>query len=522
VSKLGDRLRRHSPEARAVHADGRWWTYGELVAEGSQRAAAWSLGPGDVVAIRADRGIEPVFAVCAAALANAALAVGDLDPAALRPKVIGPGQPIAWEPVPRDPRTALIIFTSGTTASPKAVVWSEARLAFDLATAAVVRTTTPGAIAAPLSTSFGLKDLILALYRGQSTVLVDVPFPWGLEEALRLGIERIKLTPTHALLALGTEHPLSSLRQVLVGAAPISSDVLNALAQRMPAARVGRIYGTTEVGAISVSWRDPRSPRLSTVGRPLPRRSVTIRDRAGRVQPPETWGHIVVDVPVWDAPDGYLDAPPELARRFANGRLWTGDRGKLDRAGHLVLGARASELIKVGGRTISAPAIERALGALGVEVGVVGIADPLLGQVPAAGYVPGALAGGELVAAAKQHLRADERPRWWLAWPALPVGSLGKLDRRALTAAMHRWTSAFRTTVALDFEVLPARELDADHVIADLGPATGTARSLALVARANARVITHVEIAPRSEPRDAPGGPAGFTAALRELAALLP
>ncbi len=475
-----------------------------------------------MVAVGADRGIEPVLAVCAAALANAALAVGDLDLAALRPKVAGPAQPITWEPVQRDPRTALVIFTSGTTASPKAVVWSEARLAFDLATAAIVRTTAPGAIAAPLSTSFGLKDLILALYRGQSTVLVDVPFPWGLEAALHLGIDRIKLTPTHAMLALGTELAVSSLRQVLVGAAPISSDVMSALAARMPAARIGRIYGTTEVGAISLHWRDPRRPQARTVGRPLPRRSVTIRDREGRVQPPETWGHVVVDVPVWDAPDGYLDAPPELARRFTNGRLWTGDRGKLDSAGFLVLGARASELIKVGGRTVSAPAIERTFAALGAPVGVVGGADPLLGQVPMAGFVPGSLTSVELLAAAQQHLRADERPRWWLAWAALPTTNLGKLDRRALGAGLQRWTSAFRTTVAIDLEVLPARELDADHVIADLGPADGTARSIALVARATGRVITRATIEPRSEPRDVTGGPPAFVAALRELAALLP
>jgi acyl-CoA synthetase (AMP-forming)/AMP-acid ligase II len=309
---------------------------------------------------------------------------------------------------------------------------------------------------------------------------------------------------------------------VQIGAAPVPASVLTALAARMPAARIGRIYGTTESGAISVQWLGARGAKSHTVGLPVLRRSVTIRDRAGRVQPPETWGNVVVDLPVWDGPDGYLEAPPARARWFANARHWTGDRGKLDADGFLVLGARASEIIKVGGRSTSAPAIERALQALGAPaVAVVGLADPLLGQVPVAVYIPDAPIA-PVIEAARRRLRADELPRWWLAVSHLPRAALGKLDRRALTAAVHRWTSAFRTSVAIDFEVVPARELDDHHVIADLGPAEGAARTLALVERSTDRVVARAIVDRSTGPRAPAVAPPAFIAALRELMALLP
>src|SRR5262249_52344380 len=78
MSQLGDRLRQHAREdaqAPAIHANGRWWTFAELVAAADKLALGAKRG--DVVAIAIDRGIEAVIATCAAALGDAVPAIFD-------------------------------------------------------------------------------------------------------------------------------------------------------------------------------------------------------------------------------------------------------------------------------------------------------------------------------------------------------------------------------------------------------------------------------------------------------------
>ena len=274
---------------------------------------------------------------------------------------------------------------------------------------------------------------------------------------------------------------------MLVASAPIAPAKLRALATRLPNARVGRTYGLTESGAATVVWAD-RHPGRLLHGRardrvPAHHRAAT---RDGRVLPPRTWGEVVIELPVWDHGDGYLDAPPELARRFDNGALWTGDRGKLDGSGFLVLGGRHAEILKVGGRSVSAPRIEESLGG---EVAVVGVPDKTLGQVACAIVVDPRRA---LATAA---VRADEAPRWVLPRHALPRGPTGKLRRGLLAREAARWTSTFPLSVAPDHRIFAAYALDPRACVVDGGiapwfcepPRAG--RAIALVTRRPLHVL---------------------------------
>jgi acyl-CoA synthetase (AMP-forming)/AMP-acid ligase II len=507
VSHLGHQLRMHaqaSPDHHAVYTNERWWTYGELVQHAEQLARTLALGPGDVVAVLADRGIAPVIAICASALADAVPAT--IDPsdgalatrtlARLRPAVAITSDPAfattcdviacagssvqitrrteapAWEPVRRADGIAHIMFTSGTTSEAKGVVWSESRAGFDWAIrpAPPLQRAAPGAIAVPLSAAFGLQDLLRSLYHGLATVLLDPPFLAGVEQARTLAVNRIKLTPTHVSLLLASASELPAVKAVVIGAAPITAEQIEALASRVPNARIGRSYGLTEAGAGTAVWRD-RSPRkMHTVGRPIAMRAISIRDREGNVLPQRTWGEVVIEMPVWDRCDGYLDAPPELDRRFRNARLWTGDRGLLDGRGFLVLGPRASEIIKVGGRSASAPRIEQALSDLGAvtELAVVGVSERVLGQAPCAVFVP--RAGSDpaaLVRGARTALRDDEAPRWFLPRSELPRNANGKVRRGVLAREAAAWTQAFPETVVLGNRMFPAYTLEEDVAVVD-------------------------------------------------------
>jgi fatty-acyl-CoA synthase len=507
VSYLGEQLRLHaqaSPDRHAVHANERWWTYGELVEYAEQVARTLALSPGDVVAVLADRGIAPVIAICASALADAVPATIDPSDATLAQRTLARLRPAvalatdpsiattcdviacaagsveiarraeapAWEPVRRPDGIAHIMFTSGTTSEAKGVVWSEARAGFDWAIhePPVLHRAGPGAIAVPLTTAFGLQDLLRSLYHGLATVLLDPPFLAAVEQARALAVNRIKLTPTHVSLLLASASELPAIKALVIGAAPITAEQVEALAQRVPNARVGRSYGLTESGAGTAVWRDRNPGRMHTVGRPIAMRAISIRDREGNVLPPRTWGEVVIEMPVWDRCDGYLDAPPELDRRFRNARLWTGDRGLLDGRGFLVLGPRVAEIIKVGGRSASAPRIEQVLSDLRAvtELAVVGVPERVLGEAPCVVFVPGPGCDlATLLHGARTELRDDEVPRWFLPRSELPRNANGKIRRGVLAREAAVWTQAFPETAVLGHRMFPAYTLEDDVAVVD-------------------------------------------------------
>ncbi len=539
MSQLGSQLRLHArvqPDIPAVFARERWWTYGELVSASETIARELALAAGDVVAVGIARGIEAVLAVCAAALADAVPAIIDPEDtelaqrtlARLCPAVviaragtlpgatelelsagvpsIARGTPPAWSPIAR-PDVAFVIYTSGSTVDAKGVVWSETRAAFDWRADPPTREqlerhrAAPSGIAVPLCTALGLQDVLRTLNDGSSTVLLDVPFRVGLEQARVLGVGRMRLTPTHVDVLLATAIELPALRVVVVASAPIAPERLRALAARLPGARIGRSYGLTESGAATMFWLDRNPKRAQTVGRAIAYRRITVRDPEGRVLPPRTWGEVVIDMPAWDRGDGYLDAPPELARRFDNASLYTGDRGRLDGRGFLVLGARHAEILKVGGRSVSAPHIEETLqGAGGIaQLAIVGVPDRALGEIPCAVFVPEIGARPDaLVAAAHAKLRTDEVPRWYLPRWALPHTASGKLRRGRLAFEAAAWAAAFPQLVAPDHRTFPAFVVDVRTSIVDAGVApwfgdpgehARAGRAIALVSRRPVRVL---------------------------------
>jgi long-chain acyl-CoA synthetase len=546
MSRLGDRLRRHardSPDAPAVHDGERWWSFRALV--DAAAGLGLEVAPGEVVAIAIDRGLEAVVAVVAAALAGAIPAL--IDPRdrglatrtlhALRPavvavaevdaelpgaRVITPGRPAVisaragWHPVRRAEPIAHLIFTSGSTANGKAVVWSELRAGFDwmIHRPRAAARERPAGIVVPLCTALGYHELAGALYHGTSVALLDAPFPAAIAIARALGVGRLKLTPTHVELWLATAEALPELRVAVIASAPIAPDRLRALAARIPRARIARSYGLTESGAATMVWLHQKPGKLHTVGRAIGLRRVTVRDPAGQVLPPGRTGEVVIDLPVWGAADGYLDAPPELARRFANATLWTGDEGMVDDHGFLVLGPRAAEILKVGGRSVGAPRIEEQLATVAgvAEVAVVGVPDRLLGEVPCAVFVPTTRAdarrlidggleadadadgGGEADGA----LRPDEVPRWFVARRELPRSASGKLRRGQLAHEAARWAQAFVATVVPEHRPYPAYDLEHGVAVVDGGPPEWLgdaslldpcARIITLVARRPARPI---------------------------------
>ncbi len=481
----------------------RAWTWRELHAASRGIAdvlATAGVQPGMIVVVAMSRGPEVVFAACGSRLVGAVPAMvdpGDIAQAVsicerLRPAAVlarstdaralrlagaiplagakiaaAPRRPLAWDARDAVLGISHLIHTSGSTQDGKCIAWSEARAEADATMRPPIGAQgehgRPG-IVVPLCVSLGFHEMLRALAHGRTLVLVDEPFPTALRVLDELAVTGFQCTPTHVDLIVRSAVPTPrALRRVNVSSAPISGERLRELAARIAPAIVTKSYGLTEIGPVAVLGADELA-RGDTVGRPLATREVTIVDARGRALPPGRTGEIVVRVTTLP-PDGYFLATPAEAKRFADGVLRTGDRGHLDADGFLVLEARTAELLKVGGRTVSALRIEHLLGALGVfaDLAVVGVPHRRFGEVPAVAFTPSSdtpdLAALERLVA--RRLRAEEVPRWFLARRSLPRTTGGKLRRGVIAAEARRWVEAWPTSVTWGTRVLPARELPA-------------------------------------------------------------
>lgn len=496
------RLEHHAraqPDQPALATSARTWTWRELeeASRGVAEALAAAGARADTIAVIAmSRGPEVAFAVAGARRLGAVPAIvdpGDAEQVAtlcarLRPSAVvvrardavaeaigtlaldaaapvDVSRPLGWQPREAVSGISHLIHTSGTTGDGKCIAWGEARARADATNRPPVGGPGRPAIIVPLCTSLGFHELLRALAQGCCLGLVEEPFPLALRVLRDLDATGFQCTPTHVELLLRSGAPLPpTLRQINVSSAPIGRDRLQALAARIAPAVVTKSYGLTEVGPVTVLRADELD-HADTVGRPAPGREVTIVDATGAPLPQGQTGEIVVRIHA--APeDGYF--PPAEDGRFVAGVLRTGDRGHFESDGFLVLEARTAELIKVGGRTVSAPRIEQQLGALGVfgDVAVVSVPHHRLGEVPAVAFTPSrntpSLAVlGRLVAC---RLRREELPRWYLARRALPRTPSGKLRRGAIASDLRRWVEAWPSSVTCGTRILPARALDKlDH-----------------------------------------------------------
>jgi acyl-coenzyme A synthetase/AMP-(fatty) acid ligase len=165
----------------------------------------------------------------------------------------------------------------------------------------------------------------------------------------------------------------------------------------------------------------------------IPGTELEVVDAEGRPMPTGTVGELVARGP--GVALGYLDAPTEQAKAFRAGRLWTGDLAYRDADGFFFVVDRAKEVLKVAGHRVSPAQIEAVLGNQPevLEAAVVGVPDPVEGEVPAAAVVarPGSNPTPELLRRRCRALLAPSHvPRVLVVVNALPRNEVGKVLRR--------------------------------------------------------------------------------------------
>lgn len=266
---------------------------------------------------------------------------------------------------------AMLGYTSGSTAAPKAVVCPQAQMVFAAAAISSIlgyRIDDVVFCRLPLSFDYGLYQILLAcLARAEIVVAGTEPDLTLMRQIRETGATVVPVVPSLATilttLARRDSGPTSVRLFTNTGAA-LQQSTIDALRSWFPGTRVVRMFGTTECKRISIMGPESEMERPTSVGLPLPGTEVVILDAAGRPLPTGKTGEIVVSGPHVMA--GYWRAPEITALTFRRDArtgkvsLHTGDYGHLDDGGYLYFEGRRDDMFKHNGTRMSTLEIEAA------------------------------------------------------------------------------------------------------------------------------------------------------------------
>lgn len=341
-----------------------------------------------------------------------------------------------------------ILFTSGTTGSPKGVMMSYARVLPQVKVwigNTGLRTGERYLIVNPFFHSFGMKvGWVACLMAGA----VMVPMPqFDVVEAARL-IEQQKINflpgaPTifQMLIAHKREHPFdsSSLRGGTTGAATVPPVLIEQIRSELGLADIITAYGMTEcVNITGCRPGDPVDLIAHSCGAAIPGNEVIIADDAGNELPRGETGEILVRGQ--GVMLGYLDDPAATAEAIdPEGWLHTGDIGTMDARGYVRITDRKKDLYISGGFNVYPAEVEKLLAAHPAiaMVAVIGVADERLGEVGRAFVVLRtgmAVSEAELIEWSRANIANFKVPRSFVFVEDLPRNASGKVLKTELRA----------------------------------------------------------------------------------------
>ncbi|ROO87995.1 acyl-CoA synthetase (AMP-forming)/AMP-acid ligase II [Actinocorallia herbida] len=356
-------------------------------------------------------------------------------------------------PMPNDPESvALLLYTSGTTAAPKAAVLRHRHLASYVLTTIDFAGAAPddcGLVAVPPYHIAGVANTLTNLYAGRRVVHLGrfSPEDW-LRTVEREGVTQALVVPT--MLARIVEHlretgerPPAGLRSLAYGGAPMPARVIEQALELFPGVDFTNAYGLTETSStIAVLGPDDHraaqagtSPearaRLGSAGRLVPDLEARILGADGLPLPAGEIGLLYVRGP---------QVSGEYRGTAAVGSddwFATRDLAHLDDEGYLFLHGRADDTIIRGGENVAPAEIEAVLEQhpAVAESAVVGIPDEEWGQRIAAVVVPHRGARPEpeeLRTWVRTRLRGSKTPDVVRLVAALPRTDTGKILRRTL------------------------------------------------------------------------------------------
>ena len=474
---LADLIRAHAREhgaKPAIHFGDRTVTYAELdrtmdrIAFSLQQAGAKQ---GDAIAILGPSSLEYALVFLGALRAGcvAAPLAPSATPEQLAAMVADCGAPILFHHAAHDldvpvPKVALeqldawladgvpapvtvgaqdpfnIIYSSGTTGTPKGIVQPHAMRWVHIAHAPAGFGEAVTMVATPLYSNTTLVSFLPTLGWGGTVVLMarfDAREYLTLAEKHRGSVTMLVPVQYQRLLADPEfdRFDLSSFTLKTCTSAPFSAVLKAEVLARWPGLLV-EYYGMTEGGGTTVLVCNAHPDKLHTVGKPIEGHDIRLIDEDGREVAQGEVGEVVGRSGAMMS--GYhrrRDATDEASWVDAEGNRFIrhGDIGRFDEDGFLTLLDRKKDLIISGGFNVYPSDLEAVLAAHPevADCSVIGVPSEQWGETPVGFYV-GAAKPGEILAWANARLGKTQRLADLRRIDALPRSAIGKVLKREL------------------------------------------------------------------------------------------
>ncbi|MBN3788516.1 long-chain-fatty-acid--CoA ligase [Burkholderia sp. Ac-20353] len=349
---------------------------------------------------------------------------------------------------------ALLMYTSGTTGSPKGVMLSHKALSI----ARHVEVDSPDwadwndddiiLSAMPNFHVGGLSWMLIGLMRSVTCVLTADASPATLLRLMRRhAVTRTFMVPTVVRMVLEQvttdASPPPPIRTIYYGASTMDVALLSQCIDTLGCG-FAQYFGMTE-NCGTVTFLPPRDhdvhrpEKLRSVGKALPGMTIEIRDTTGSPLPPHTPGEIWIQSPTLTS--GYWNRPEATEAVLVDDWYRTGDGGYVDEEGYLYLTDRIKDMIISGGENVYPAEVEQALRLHPAvsDVAVVGIPDPTWGEVVAAvveWHVGESASLAELRTFASKYIASYKLPKILESVSNLPRTATGKIQRVKVRACV--------------------------------------------------------------------------------------
>ena len=349
-----------------------------------------------------------------------------------------------------------LIYSSGTTGTPKGILHNHW-----MRSAQMDRVSPNGyddnartLLSTPLYSNTTIVSFLPTLYGGSTVYLMPKFDARGyLEIVQREKITHTMLVPVQYKRIMDVADfdafDLSSMQVKFSTSAPLRAEVKADVLARFPG-KLLEYYGLTEGGGVTVLNSAEHPDKLHTVGQPAPGNEIRLIDETGAEVPKGTVGEICGRGPTMMA--GYFgrdDLTADYIWRDAAGNVFfrSGDMGRFDEDGFLILSDRKKDMIISGGLNIYADDLELVLLADPdvTDAAVIGVPSDAWGETPYGLVVlrEGATrSGDDICADANAKLGKSQRLSAVELRDELPRSSIGKILKKELRAPFWAAVSA--------------------------------------------------------------------------------